>query len=155
MNKILEDYFIKTYPSMFVEMYGDPKKTCMAYGISTGDGWVLLLDGLCSKIQWRIKHYNTISPVIFKQIKEKFGTLTIYYDGGDDIIAGMVEFAENMSCYICEKCGKMDNTILKNSKGWIKTACPVCMEEDKIKVSHSVLNNELLEALEKVKNEKQ
>jgi len=32
MNKILEAHLIKKYPKMFVEMYGDRTKTCMAYG---------------------------------------------------------------------------------------------------------------------------
>ena len=54
------------------------------------------------------------------QIKEKFGTLRFYYSGGDDYINGVINFAENMSCDICEECG--DKGKLRNGS-WIRTLC--------------------------------
>ena len=39
------------------------------------------------------------------QIKEKFGGLRFYYDGGDDQISGMVTMAESWADSSCEKCG--------------------------------------------------
>ncbi len=65
---------------------------------------------------------GSISQVEFLQVKEKFGTLRIYFQGGDDYIRGLVCMAESLSGNICEDCGKMDHTI-GSTKGWIKTCC--------------------------------
>ena len=40
---------------------------------------------------------ETIPQVIATQVKEKFGRLNFYYDGGDEHISGMVRLAEHMS----------------------------------------------------------
>lgn len=58
--------------------------------------------------------------VIMTQVKEKFGTLSFYYTGGDDIIDGMVRLAESMSARVCEVCGAPGKS--RNS-GWIQTLC--------------------------------
>jgi hypothetical protein len=67
-----------------------------------------------------------IKQVIAAQVKEKFGGLRFYYDGGDDQIFGMVYLAENMSYKICEVCGNSGKSI--NNKGWVRTVCnsPEC-----------------------------
>jgi hypothetical protein len=54
------------------------------------------------------------------QIKEKFGGLRFYYDGGDDKIDGMVRMAEAWADRSCEECGKPGTT---RNTGWIKTLC--------------------------------
>ena len=54
------------------------------------------------------------------QIKEKFGTLRFYYNGGDSRVDALVEFAEAMSGRICEQCGDRGT---EDSAGWIKTHC--------------------------------
>lgn len=59
--------------------------------------------------------------VEFSQIKEKFGSLHIYYKGGDYHTLGIVRMTESYSCNICEQCGNKGTVISKN--GWLKTAC--------------------------------
>ena len=54
------------------------------------------------------------------QIKEKFGGLRFYYDGGDDQICGMVDMAETWAGYTCEKCG---NKGQRRDGGWVRTLC--------------------------------
>jgi hypothetical protein len=54
------------------------------------------------------------------QIKEKFGGLRFYYDGGDDRIDGMVRMAELWAGVTCEKCG---NRGTRRQGGWIRTLC--------------------------------
>lgn len=54
MTKDLEQYLQKKYPKILVDIYGDPKETCMAWGMSHGDGWFFLLDGLMSSIQFHV-----------------------------------------------------------------------------------------------------
>jgi hypothetical protein len=58
--------------------------------------------------------------VVVTQVKEKFGTLRFYYNGGDDYIRGLVSMAEAMSATTCEECGSAG--ILRPG-GWVHTAC--------------------------------
>ena len=46
-----------------------------------------------------------IEQVVVTQIKEKFGTLRFYYDGGDEYIRGLEDMAESMTARTCEDCG--------------------------------------------------
>jgi len=61
-----------------------------------------------------------VPQVTIAQIKEKFGTLRFYYDGGDDYISGMVSLAESLSGLTCEECGSIGE---RRSGGWIRTLC--------------------------------
>lgn len=54
------------------------------------------------------------------QIKEKFGTLRFYYEGGDDFIEGIVSMAETMSANTCEVCGGLGELY---NEGWLVTRC--------------------------------
>jgi hypothetical protein len=63
---------------------------------------------------------HEIPQVTIAQIKEKFGTLRFYYDGGDDYISGMVSLAESMSGVACEECGSVGE---RRGGGWIRTLC--------------------------------
>lgn len=127
---------------MFRDMYGDPKKTCMAWGCSCGDGWFYLLDSLCNSIQryidnkanaikkgWAYKK-TSVPQIIFHQIKEKFGTLRIYSEGGDDYTQGMIDHSESLSAFTCENCGSQSFEVGR-TKGWIQSLCPACAEEYK------------------------
>ena len=96
-----------------------------------GDGWYSLLEDLCSVIQshidWRAKVADMngtetdISQVMAVQVKEKFGGLRFYYDGGDSYIRGAVDMAEYMSEKTCEACGKPGRKTMVNR--WLRTVC--------------------------------
>ena len=62
-----------------------------------------------------------VEQVIAAQVKEKFGALRFYYDGGDEYIRGAVTMAEFMSTVTCEDCGKPGSK--SNKSNWIKTVC--------------------------------
>jgi len=81
------------------------------------------------KLEDKLKkeEYETISQVTVDQVKEKFGGLSFYYSGGDDIIYGMVWLAEIMSYKICEKCGSTKN--IGRTGGWIKVLCENCAKK--------------------------
>ena len=93
-------------------------------------GWWHILEALCSNIQHHIdwkqeqkEKYNRgegCSQVVVAQIKEKFGGLRFYYDGGDDSVRGMVRMAEAWADRHCEECGKPGT---RRSGGWLKTLC--------------------------------
>ena len=103
------------YPKMFENKYG---------GFAVGTGWYPILEALCANIQshidWREKQGNAIPQVVVEQIKEKFGGLRFYYQGGDEQVHGMVRMAEAWAANCCEECcapGKSRNG------GWIRTLC--------------------------------
>lgn len=77
--------------------------------------------------EWIEKQYKEgklvlkpVLPVVADQVKEKFGTLRFYYRGGDEYIAGLVAFAEQMSALTCDVCGKPGSL---TGQGWIRTRC--------------------------------
>ena len=103
------------FPKMFSGKYG---------GFACGEGWWPILEKLCSNIQhhidWKNKQSEVVSQVTVAQIKEKFGGLRFYYDGGDDEIRGMVRMAEAWADASCEECGAPGK---RRDGGWIKTLC--------------------------------
>jgi hypothetical protein len=108
----------ETYPKMFSQPYG---------GIAVGIGWWPIIEKLCANIQshtdWWNKNRETrpvVEQVVVEQIKEKFGGLRFYYQGGDDTIAGMVRMAEAWADHSCEECGSPGT---RRSGGWIRTLC--------------------------------
>jgi hypothetical protein len=61
-----------------------------------------------------------VQQVVVAQIKEKFGGLRFYYNGGDDEISGMVRMAESWADVACEECGAIGR---RRDGGWIRTLC--------------------------------
>jgi len=77
MNVELELKLKNKYPVILKDYGGDMRYTCMAWGMSHGDGWYAILENLLQELQ-------TISDktgvkIIADQIKEKFGVLNFYY----------------------------------------------------------------------------
>ena len=145
MTKRLEKKLMKKYPLILKDMYGDPKITSMAYGISCRDGWYFLLDTLLETIQDHIDYRSKIislkvaestepfvMQVFARQIKEKYGELVVYYMGGDDYIRDLILYTRILSTKTCEVCGKFDKTVKKvTNKHIIETLCPQCNKEGK------------------------
>ena len=103
------------FPKMLEGKYG---------GFSVDEGWWPILESLCANIQshidWKNKQSEIVPQVTVAQIKEKFGGLRFYYDGGDDEISGMVRMAEAWADASCEVCGAPGKS---RNDGWIKTLC--------------------------------
>lgn len=125
MNLELDKKLCASYPKIFSDTREDPpgsEEKC--FGFECGDGWYNLIDSLCKSIQFHIDHNskkgNEIPQVVAVQIKEKFGTLRFYVDGGDELIEGMIWFAESFSGRICEQCGS-PGELRKGS--WVRTLC--------------------------------
>jgi hypothetical protein len=61
------------------------------------------------------------------QVKEKFGGLRIYTQGGDlDAIDTVVRSAESLASITCEECGGSGQLVNLNKSFWMKTLCPQC-----------------------------
>jgi hypothetical protein len=141
MNKELQEKLFSKYPKIFRQKDLSTKESCMANGIQCGDGWYNIIDVLCHTIKLYLerknksdKSHNVIRLVpsssiniMFEavQIKEKFGALRFYYDGGDDTIAEIVSYAESLSLVTCSKCGRPAQAY---SSGWLNTLCSKCKE---------------------------
>lgn len=119
MNKELEKKLIDEFPTFFVDMYGDPMKTCMAWGCACNDGWFDIIYDACKKIA-------ALDDGTFKflQIKEKFGGLRLYCSGGNSEVNKIIGLAEDESYNVCEMCGKREN--ITTEGGWIQTLCKDC-----------------------------
>jgi hypothetical protein len=131
MKQELDQLLCEKYPKMMVNRDKSMMETCMCWGFECGDGWFTILDQLMGNIQHHIdwnnknfekgyKQYKQVPQVTLDQVKEKFGTLRFYYQGGDDEISGMVRMAESMSAVTCEQCGNPGTT---GGQGWITTLC--------------------------------
>jgi hypothetical protein len=137
MRDELDNQLCEKYPKIFKDRHGDPKETLMCWGFECGDGWYQILDSLCGQIQsyidWKnrsaeagYKDFTPVEQVVAVQIKEKFGGLRFYYEGGDSKIEGMVRMAESWASVTCEECGAPGET---RPGGWIKTLCDTHKKE--------------------------
>ena len=130
MRDDLDRQLCEKYPLIFADRNKSMMETCMCWGFEHGDGWYQIIDSLCGNIQnhidWQTKQGKTVPQVVATQVKEKFGTLRFYYNGGDDVIDGMVRMAESWSAVACEECGAPGT---QNSRGWIKTLCETHRKE--------------------------
>lgn len=138
MREELDKTLVEKYPKIFADRYKPMTETAMCWGFECSDGWFNIINQLCSNIQSHIDWKNSqrelllkdnpykrtipdeVVQVVATQVKEKFGTLRFYYDGGDDKIDGMVRMAESMSAVTCETCGAPGST---RGGGWIRTLC--------------------------------
>lgn len=122
MKKELEEQLVKKYPKIFGEYGGDARQTCMAWGMTCGDGWYEIIDELCEKLE----PYGVVAA----QVKEKFGGLRFYLNAIPsekwDEIHALVNKAERKSLETCEYCGKPGE---RKGKMWVKTVCPECEEK--------------------------
>ena len=119
------DEFVEKLETKFPEMYSQPYG-----GVCIGEGWWPIIEALSNQIHHHVKWKNEqrdkynrgegCPPVIVRQIKEKFGGLRFYYDGGDDCVDGMVRMAESWAARSCEICGKPGKS---RDSGWIRTLC--------------------------------
>lgn len=120
MKPELEKILYDSYPQIFQDRNKSPLETSMCWGIDCGDGWFDLLDSLCSQITYHLERHPDTPPVVAFQVKEKWGGLRFYVNGGDQTTDNWISFAEHMSYRICEVCGSPGTT---NRSGWITTRC--------------------------------
>jgi hypothetical protein len=127
MDLKLQDKLFKKYPSLFRDRHKSIQESCMPWGIDCGNGWYKILDELCYELS------NLDVDVVFDQVKEKFGTLRIYYhmnfDFGINVyyekIDKIVYEAEKMSAETCEVCGSKGKL---RTDGWFRVLCDTCEE---------------------------
>ncbi len=118
MKKEYSDYLATTYPKIFSGKYG---------GFAIDDGWFNIINQACQLIQSHIDwSKGECTRVVARQVKEKFGTLRFYVDGGDDYCRGVIAMAESMTGVTCEKCGDIGES---RHGGWVHVYCNTCEAE--------------------------
>lgn len=124
MSPEREKKIVTQYKDFFPDFRGDPRKTCLAWGLEINDGWADLFETLCENI-------SLLKPTdfCFTQVKEKFGMLRAYYSGGNEQISKLIMEAEEKSYKTCEKCGS-HNQVGTRGRGWIVTLCDNCRYEN-------------------------
>lgn len=155
MKPELQNKLFEKYPTIFKEKDLPMNETCMCWGCECGDGWYPLIDELCRKL--KIFYDDHQIEVKFVQVKEKYGTLRIYYNthsetlsetkltkyfNGHGVCYGteiefdkLFEFIDNLivtycdlSSIICERCG-MTGAETVWVRGWMTTLCERCKNE--------------------------
>jgi hypothetical protein len=164
MTDELENKLVEKYPDFFAGKDEPITQNLMAFGCECGDGWYELIDTFCKFVKRSLKNPGWVelkpehrtglheghvcAPYIapefkFVQIKEKFGTIRLYYsinqpddpnhhmfveksiDSRYDRIWGQVQAYENYTDYLsgrtCETCGKPGKLY---TGGWYVTLCP-------------------------------
>ena len=127
------DEIIAKYPKIFTDYEGNPGRV----NWSIPEGWNQIVDWMCGCIQDYIDHTKTyskgeapISPaqVQCTQIKEKFGGLRFYTFGHNEVVDGMIKFAEYLCEKICVNCGSMEDVEMSKG-GWISPYCKKCRDK--------------------------
>lgn len=132
MKKELQERLFTEFPEIYRGSKLSPKEHCLGRGVETEDGWFSIIYAASEAINSHLKKLkDSGSPLDFEfmQIKEKFATLRIYDNGGDEFIDGVIATAENLSAITCEICGIFGSRCVSKSGGWIKTLCPEHAEQ--------------------------
>ena len=149
MHKDLEKLLYDRYPEIFADRDAPVTDSLMGFGCSHGDGWYFIIDNLCRCIQSHVEWKRKTNPDFYVravQVKEKFGTLRFYIEGGDEEVFGMIKMAEAMSRNVCEITGDIGSNNV-----WIwATRSPECGGKPTEDQMNRVLN--IVNQIESVKN---
>jgi len=126
MDDKLENKLVKQFPNLFSDYNKDMKLTAMCWGCECNDGWYDLLYKTCEKLEPLVTKWLKENPKDFdfkprfSQVKEKYGTLRIYWTSATDKMYAITDTAERKSAKVCETCG---NSGKVRGQGWLYCAC--------------------------------
>ncbi|MDI6785087.1 MAG: hypothetical protein QMD92_00100 [bacterium] len=115
MKTVLEQFLIREFPELYVGVYRPLTENLMSFGFECSDGWFALLYDLSRALT------KLDEGVVATQVKEKYGTLRFYIEGGSDEVFELIDKAEGKSATICEICGELGK--LRSLGTWLKTLC--------------------------------
>ena len=148
MDTKLTQKLYKKYLKFFKQHKDPMTETAMCWGLECGDGWYSIIEEVCAFLaeagmSWTFSNYNQETQqdeepkakdrvFEFTQIKEKYGTLRMYYTTNSktlgDMAAIMTTWAEWKSGKTCEGCGGP----AKMNKGfWSYVMCKKCKGKEK------------------------
>jgi hypothetical protein len=168
MKAELEQKLIEKYPTLFKGRNLSPKESLMCFGCEFGDGWYKIFDELCcyltclseqdellrvgDEFKTEENHgyeYVNRPTISFTQVKEKYGTMRVYWSGNGitendekifdrlteegqkkafkryyDQIENAIEYVEFLSGRTCEICGEPGKLY---NNGWVMCRCKKCI----------------------------
>ncbi len=89
-------------------------------------GWRKIVFSMCKELKRAIKELEHPEDYKIHQVKEKFGKLCWYTEGGNQNTRDIEQKYENLSTHICINCGK---PATKTTAGWITYVCNDCYEK--------------------------
>lgn len=101
----------------FPRLFCDPHR----YDFRCGEGWKAIVMGLLERLD--ALPLRTLKVV---QIKQKFGGLRVYMEGGDEEVSRLIGEAESACRTVCEWCGSAGSI---TNEGWMLTLCQACLLE--------------------------
>lgn len=94
-------------------------------------GWKDIFLETCDQIQKHLTEKGfPLNGFWFEEIKEKWGSLRIYAEGGDAETDNMIEELETRSMLFCPSCGKPSKYV---TSGYVLYLCPECYGKSKLK----------------------
>jgi hypothetical protein len=113
---------IEAYPDLFRSPAGTSVGAEAAP--ECGEGWRDLLDRACIRIRAALEAHG--GSFKFTEIKEKYGTARLYWEGAlseeaEEKVDEAIDLAQACSACTCEQCGQPGR--LFNRGGWFATAC--------------------------------
>lgn len=123
-QKQFSEELAKKYPNLYVDMFGDSRKTLLTWGIDVGEGWFKLIEDLSAELEPLVTEIkksgnkNYPRPI---QIKEKFGSLCYYMSSITEKINKIINKYIRKSYSTCEICGEPGENRI--GLPWIKTLC--------------------------------
>jgi hypothetical protein len=120
MASVVRDWrieFMRAHPRIF------PGPGAVLGYPECGEGWCDLLDRACGQIEAALAGNDTFTAL---QIKEKYGTLRLYWRGrlpkeAEAKVEEAIDLAEARSACTCEICGAEGR--LHSRGDWLATAC--------------------------------
>jgi hypothetical protein len=97
-------------------------KIIVSQELEKGEGADMLWIETCRESIKR-EESKVMDQVVATQVKEKFGSLRFYVNGGNDTTDSLISFAESMSFCTCESCGRPGQP---SDGGWIYVRCDDC-----------------------------
>ena len=90
-------------------------------------GWTDLALELCDKLKQIIEE-DHITDYVIHQVKEKWGELCWYYEGGNERIRQVTMEYESKSRNVCIRCGKTPTKYFTRG-GWLTYICEDCAKK--------------------------
>ena len=121
MKTELEKMLIEKYPILYKTSTSPVTESLMCFGFECNDGWFKIIDDLSTKIEKYNESVDEDLQCVALQVKEKYGTLRFYINGGTDEVYDLIDEAEDLSEKTCEYCGA--GAELRTDMSWIQTLC--------------------------------
>ena len=121
---LTEEQLVERFKFLKLDKEDKSSRPYPMFGVECGKGWYNILWKMFEGIEKVLKDDESIYVA---QIKEKWGLLRIYIDGGNDKIDKLIERAEKKSEKVCEHCGKKGK--LRKLNGWLSTLCIKCLND--------------------------